>query len=68
MGYLLTAVRKNSEIFLRDSEIIMTALLSMQADAKMENDDPHHSPILVVYGQVADAMKENFAKYLPAVT
>lgn len=67
MGYLLTAVRKNPEIFNKDSEIIMNALLAMQNDSKMEKDDPHHSPILVVYGQIADAMKEGFAKYLPAV-
>lgn len=33
----------------------------------MENDDPHHPPILVVYGQIAESMKEGFAKYLPAV-
>ncbi|KAL4480079.1 hypothetical protein ABPG74_020595 [Tetrahymena malaccensis] len=67
MGYLLTAVRKNKEIFYRDSDIIMNALLAMQNDAKMEKDDPHHSPILVVYAQIADAMKEGFSKYLPAI-
>ncbi|KAL4509172.1 hypothetical protein ABPG72_018103 [Tetrahymena utriculariae] len=67
MGYLLSAVRKNKEIFYRDSEIIMNALLAMQNDPKMEKDDPHHSPILVVYAQIADAMKEGFSKYLPAI-
>lgn len=50
MGYLLTSVSKTPEIFNRDQDIIMNALLSMQSDAKIEKDDPHHPPILVVYG------------------
>lgn len=45
----------------------MNSLLAIQSDIKMEKDDPHHTPILVFYGQVADAMKEGFSKYLPRV-
>lgn len=45
----------------------MNALLTMQKNTNMDHDDLHHPPILVVYGQVAEAMKEGFAKYLPSV-
>ena len=39
----------------------------MQNNPNMEKDDMHHAPILVVYGQIAEALQEEFSIYLPLV-
>jgi hypothetical protein len=35
----------------------MLELINLQNTTFKEKDDPHHAPIFVVYGQVAEALK-----------
>ncbi|EGR30813.1 Ran binding protein, putative, partial [Ichthyophthirius multifiliis] len=67
MGYLLTSIKENKQIFNQDCPGIMNELIAMQNNPNIEEDDPHHAPIFLVYGQVAEALQGDFSVYLPQV-
>ncbi|EGR27812.1 kap beta 3 protein, putative [Ichthyophthirius multifiliis] len=67
IGYLLTSIKDNKELFQKDSTVIMNSLIGMQKQFSQEKDDLHHPPILIVYGQIAEAMQGDFSHYLPLV-
>lgn len=61
MGYLLASVKENPQIFEPDCQEIMQCMIDMSM--KLENDDPLHKAMFVVYENVVTSMKDKFIMY-----
>lgn len=58
IGFLLTSIKDNQQMFASECQVIMESLLTMEDT--LDVDDSLHSAMFKVYAQVASCLKQNF--------
>lgn len=58
IGFLLTSIKDNQQMFASECQIIMESLLAMEDT--LDADDALHSAMFKVYAQVTSCLKQNF--------
>jgi hypothetical protein len=66
MGYLMNSIRNQKELFNTDANHVMELLIKI-ISSDIKEDDRHLCPVIIVFSQLADCMKENFSAYMDSV-
>jgi hypothetical protein len=64
IGYIVTSIR-NREGFSEEVNKVVAYFSTLKK--KLEKGDAEHGSILDIYSQISSHMKEQFAKYMPAI-